>query len=39
LRNAGWRVVVARQGEATALAWELMLSGIASSARGAAVIR
>jgi uncharacterized protein (DUF58 family) len=39
LRNAGWRVVTARHGEPTALAWELLLSGIASSARGAAVLR
>jgi hypothetical protein len=39
LRNAGWRVVTARHGEPTALAWELLLSGIASAARGAAVLR
>jgi uncharacterized protein (DUF58 family) len=39
LRNAGWRVATARQGDSTALAWELLLSGFASAARGAAVIR
>jgi len=39
LRNAGWRVTTIRQGETTALAWELLLSGFASNARGSAVIR
>ena len=39
LRNAGWRVTTIRHGQTTALAWELLLSGFASSARGAAVIR
>jgi uncharacterized protein (DUF58 family) len=39
LRNAGWRVATVRHGDTTALAWELLLSGFASNARGAAVIR
>ena len=39
MRNAGWRVTTIRQGETTALAWELLLSGYASTARGSAVIR
>jgi uncharacterized protein (DUF58 family) len=39
LRNAGWRVATVRHGESTALAWELLLSGFASSARGSAVVR
>jgi len=39
LRNAGWRVATVRHGEPTALAWQLLLSGFASSARGSAVIR
>lgn len=39
LRNAGWRVTTIRQGETTALAWEILLSGFASNARGSAVIR
>ena len=39
LRNAGWRVTTIRQGETTALAWEILLAGFASNARGSAVIR
>jgi len=39
LRNAGWRVTKVRQGDTTALAWQVLLSGFASSARGTAVLR
>jgi uncharacterized protein (DUF58 family) len=39
LRNAGWRVATIRHGQPTPLAWELLLSGYASAARGSAVIR
>ena len=39
LRNAGWRVATVRHGDTTALAWELLLSGMSSAARGSAVIR
>ena len=39
LRNAGWRVTTVRQGQTTALAWQLLLSGYASNVRGSAVIR
>jgi hypothetical protein len=33
LRNAGWRVAVVRRGTTTAQAWQVLLAGIASSAR------
>jgi uncharacterized protein (DUF58 family) len=39
LRNAGWRVTTVRHGQTTALAWELLLSGFVSTARGSAVLR
>jgi uncharacterized protein (DUF58 family) len=39
LRNAGWRVTKVRCGDTTALAWQVLLSGFASSARATAVLR
>jgi uncharacterized protein (DUF58 family) len=39
LRNAGWRVAKVRCGDSTALAWEVLLSGFASSSRTTAVLR
>jgi uncharacterized protein (DUF58 family) len=39
LRNAGWRVAVARCGETTPQAWEVLLAGFVTSARIAPVLR
>jgi uncharacterized protein (DUF58 family) len=39
LRNAGWRVTRVGCGDTTALAWQVLLSGFASSARATAALR
>jgi uncharacterized protein (DUF58 family) len=39
LRNAGWRVTKVRCGDTTSLAWQLLLSGFASSMRAAVPLR
>jgi hypothetical protein len=39
LRNAGWRVAKVSCGESIGLAWQVLLSGFASSARATAALR
>jgi hypothetical protein len=39
LRNAGWRVCVARCGDTTPDVWELLLAGFSPVARGTAALR
>jgi uncharacterized protein (DUF58 family) len=39
LRNAGWRVAVARCGDTTPQAWQMLLAGFVSSARATPVLR